>query len=56
MPGLAFFGKQCACGGCNDNPTVKIQCHALRLQGSVALDPIRGNCRKREARGKSNCG
>ena len=50
-PVEAFFGKQRACGGRNDNPTVKQFLEntvSLRLQGSVALDPIRGNCRKRK--------
>ena len=45
-----FFGKQRACGGRNDSPTVKQfmdNTTSLRLQGSVALDPVRGNCRKR---------
>lgn len=50
-PVEAFFGKQRACGGRNDNPTVKQfldNTVSLRLQGSVALDPVRGNCRKRK--------
>lgn len=39
-------------GGRNDNPTA-VQClenvSSLRLQGSLALDPVRGNCcRKRQ--------
>lgn len=50
-PVEAFFGKQRASGGRNDNPTVKTfldNTVSLRLQGSVALDPVRGNCRKRK--------
>lgn len=46
----AFFGQQRARGGHNDNPTVKQFCDttvSLRLQRSTAIDPIRGNCRKR---------
>ena len=45
-----FFGHQRAKGGRNDNPTVKQFCDftvSLRIQKSAALDPIRGNCRKR---------
>ena len=45
-----YFGKQRTKGGRNDNPTAK-QCldnvSSLRLQGSVALDPVRGNCRQK---------
>ena len=46
----AFFGQQRSKGGRNDNPTVKQFCDntvSLRVQGSVALNPLRGNCRKR---------
>ena len=46
----SFFGKQRAAGGRNDNPTVHQFCHntvSLRVQGSAALEPVRGNCRKR---------
>ena len=46
----SFFGKQHGCGGRNDNPTVKQfldNTVSLRVQGSAALDPVRGNCRKR---------
>lgn len=49
MPG-SFFGKQRAAGGRNDNPTVQQFCHntvSLRVQGSAALEPVHGNCRKR---------
>jgi hypothetical protein len=46
----SFFGKQRAAGGRNDNPTVKQFCEntvSLRVQGSAALEPVRGNCGKR---------
>ena len=42
-----FFGKQRAAGGHNDNPTVQGFCSntvSLRVQGSAALEPVRGNC------------
>ena len=45
-----FFGKQRARGGRNENPNVKQfmdNTVSLRVQGSVALEPARGNCRKR---------
>ncbi len=46
-----YFGKQRARGGRNENPTVQQSLHnaaALRVQKSVALNPVRGNCgRKR---------
>ena len=45
----ALFGQIRAKGGRNDNPTVQ-QCNdsvvSLRVQGSAALDPIRGNCKR----------
>ena len=45
-----YFGRQRCRGGRNDNPNLQ-QClnnaAALRVQGSVALDPIRGNCRRK---------
>ncbi len=45
-----YLGKQRQRGGRNENPSVK-QCldnaDALRIQGSMALDPVRGTCRKR---------
>lgn len=45
-----YFGKQRARGGRNENPNLE-QCvmnaAALRVQGSVALDPVRGNCRRK---------
>jgi hypothetical protein len=44
---LNYFGKQRARGGRNENPNLK-QCldnaAALHVQGSTALDPVRGNC------------
>jgi len=51
-PFEVFLGHQCAKGGRNDNPTVEQFCDSvvsLRVQSSAALDPIRGNCRKRPA-------
>lgn len=45
----SFFGKQRMHGGSNDNPTVAAflkNSASLRVQGSVALKPIRGNCRR----------
>ena len=47
----SFFGKHRAAGGRNDNPTVKDFCKntvSLRVQGSAALDPARGNCTRRQ--------
>ena len=38
-----FFGKQRSFGGRCDNPTVK-DTTSLRLQGTLAKDPVRGNC------------
>lgn len=52
-PVEAFFGKQRACGGRNDNPNVQqfvFNTSSLRVQGSVALDPVRGNNRKRKSK------
>ena len=46
----SFFGKQRQRGGYRDNPTVKdfiYGTQSLRIQGSLARDPKRGNCRKR---------
>ena len=46
-----FFGKQRACGGRNENPSARQfldNTVSLRVQGSTALDPVRGNCRKRK--------
>ena len=45
----AFFGNQRAKGGRNDNPNVEQFCNStvsLRVQGSAALAPIRGNCKR----------
>lgn len=49
----AFFGRQRMSCGRNDNPSVHTFLHnttSLRIQGSAALQPFRGNCR----RGKKN--
>ena len=49
----SFFGKQRMKGGSNDNPNVATflkNTSSLRVQGSVAMKPLRGNCR----RGKKN--
>ena len=49
----SFFGKQRMKGGSNDNPNVATflkNTSSLRIQGSVAMKPLRGNCR----RGKKN--
>lgn len=45
-----FFGKQRACGGRNENPNVKQfmdNTISLRVQGSAALEPLRGNCSRK---------
>ena len=37
-------------GGRNENPNIQqcmVNAAALRIQGSVALDPVRGNCRRK---------
>ena len=51
-PVEAFFGKQRYKGGRSDNPSVKEfldNTVSLRVQGSAALEPLRGNCtRKRK--------
>ena len=45
-----YFGKQRAQGGRNENPNLQ-QClrnaSALQIQKSGALDPVRGNCRRK---------
>ncbi len=49
----SFFGKQRMRGGHCDNPTVQTFLKgttSLRVQGSMAVKPMRGNCR----RGKEN--
>lgn len=46
-----YFGKQRAHGGRCENPTAQqflTNSMSLRLQGSAALAPIRGNCRRRQ--------
>ena len=46
----AFFGQQRMKHGYNDNPTVKTfieTTSSLRLQGSQALKPFRGNCMRK---------
>ena len=53
-----YFGQQRARGCRNENPTVS-QClqnaNAIRVQKSIALDPVRGNCsRKRSMFGDVN--
>ena len=45
-----YFGKQRARGGRSDNPTIQRSLQnagALRIQKSLALDPVRGNSRKK---------
>ncbi len=45
-----YFGKQRARGGRNENPTLQQCVHnaaALRIQKSLALEPLRGNCRRK---------
>ena len=45
----SFFGKQRSHGGHCDNPTVRDFVYtttSLRVQGSMAKDPIKGNCRR----------
>ena len=45
-----YFGQQRARGGRSDNPTIQRSLHnasALRIQKSMALDPVRGNCRRK---------
>ena len=45
-----YFGKQRARGGRNENPNLHQCVHnaaALRVQKSFALDPVRGNCRRK---------
>ena len=46
----SFFGRQRSSGGWSDNPSVQQFLDgtvSLRVQGSMALKQIRGNCRKR---------
>ena len=45
-----YFGRQRACGGRNEHPSMQQCIHnaaALRIQKSFALDPVRGNCRRK---------
>ncbi len=46
-----YFGLQRARGGRNENPTLQ-QCltnaSAIRVQKSQALDPVKGNCRRKK--------
>lgn len=45
-----YFGQQRARGGRNENPNLQ-QClynvAAIRVQKSLASDPVRGNCRRK---------
>ena len=53
----AFFGKQRAARSHSDNPSVNQFCLntvSLRVQRSAALEPIRGNCGKRQCSTISN--
>ena len=47
-----YFGQQRARGGRNENPSMQQCLHnaaAIRIQKSLATDPVRGNCsRKRQ--------
>ena len=46
----SFFGKQRQCGGGCDNPTVSAflsNTSSLRAQGSVSLNPLRGNVQRK---------
>ena len=48
----AFFRQQRMKGGCNDNPSMKSfidNTSSLRLQGSQALKPFRGNSMRKRA-------
>lgn len=45
----AFFGRQRMSFGRNDNPNVQAflqNTRSLRVQGSAAMNPFRGNCRR----------
>ena len=45
----SFFGKQRMRGGYSDNPTVssfQYGTSSLRVQGSVAVRAVRGNCKR----------
>ena len=46
----AYFGKHRYKGGRNENPSVKQfidNAVSLRVQGSAALEPLRGNCKRK---------
>ena len=46
-----YFGQQRARGGRNENPTIQQCLHnaaAIHVQKSQALDPVRGNCRRKK--------
>ena len=48
-----FFGKQRGAGGRCENPTVQqflYNTNSLRVQRSMSLNPIYGNCRSRKAK------
>ena len=45
-----YFGRQRARGGRNEHPNLQqcmVNASALRVQKSVALDPVRGNCNRK---------
>ena len=46
-----YFGQQRARGGRNENPNLS-QClsnaAAIRIQKSIATDPVRGNCNRKQ--------
>ena len=45
-----YFGQQRARGGRNENPNLQQCLHnaaAIRVQKSIATDPIRGNCSRK---------
>lgn len=45
-----YFGQQRARGGRNENPNLQQCVHnaaALRVQKSMALEPVRGNCSRK---------
>ena len=50
----SYFGKQRYRGGSSDNPSVKEfidNAVSLRVQGSAALEPLRGNCSRKQQSG-----
>lgn len=49
----SFFGKQRMRGGSNDNPNVATfikNTTSLRIQGSLSMKPIGGNCKRGKAK------